>query len=282
MTDNRRASCPTPRGRRRLTGAVAALALAGVLAGGATLEASAAGGSGPSHADRAVASVASKARRALDATVARQAAAATSAFDARRATTATLAAFTPGAVTSAHSLPVADRGGLVAVAAYFYSATGRTIQVLSYAAGRWRVAASLRPALGAPVQPRGDRDLLALADRAVPAADVTGDGRPDFLVALSAATNMPGVVVSQDGAGGGWRLVPARGPFPSSDVVARTPRFEGRRLVSTYDDCVPDCASGHRSSLVWTYERSIKSFWAPNPPGDSRSNPTPPGAGASS
>jgi hypothetical protein len=94
----------------------------------------------------------------------------------------------------------------------------------------------------------------------VQVADVTADSRPDFLIRLVAGDNQPGVVVSDDG--GSWRLVPiappngAAGQAQPSDVyVARDPTFSGARLVSTSNDCLPDCASGHLTTLTWTYER---------------------------
>jgi hypothetical protein len=168
---------------------------------------------------------------------------------------------------SAHSVPVDDDGRIVAVAAFFYSAAGHPVQVLSYAAGTWSVVAALGPDLGAPVQPLDNRHVLALdPGTPVSVADVTGDGRPDFLVLLSAASATPGVVVSQDG--GTWRYVPNRqGSSPASDVLFDDPRFQDGRLVSTYDDCVPDCASGQSVPIVWTYERSSGEFRAPGPPG---------------
>jgi hypothetical protein len=98
-------------------------------------------------------------------------------------------------------------------------------------------------------------------------AEVTGDGRPDFLVMGSAADNVPGFVVSQDG--GTWRYIPFSGPYAPSptDVLGRQPQFQGNTLVSDYDNCVPDCASGQNSTIVWTYQPSTGEFTAPDPPG---------------
>src|ERR1035438_6791815 len=152
----------------------------------------------------------------------------------------------------------------VAVAAFSYSATGHPVQILSYAAGHWSTVAALGPDVGPPVQPSADLFFLA-PGTPVSVADVTGEGRPDFLIRVQAADNAPGIVVSQDG--GTWRYIPNSGPFPTSDVVARNPQFQDGRLVSDYDNCVPDCASGHNYQIVWTYEHSSGDFWAPNPPG---------------
>jgi hypothetical protein len=169
-------------------------------------------------------------------------------------------------LVSVHSAPVKDGSKTVAVAAFSYSATGHPVQVLSYAAGRWSTVATLGPDLGPPAQPRADVNLLSLAPGApISVADVTGDGLPDFLIIVQAADNTPGIVVSQDG--GRWRYIPNSGPFPTSYIVARNPRFQNGKLVSEFDDCIPDCASGHTYQIVWTYERSTGDFWAPNPPG---------------
>ncbi|MGA3149981.1 MAG: hypothetical protein ABSF33_21285, partial [Acidimicrobiales bacterium] len=114
---------------------------------------------------------------------------------------------------SVHGSPVHDRGTIVAVAAFSYSATGKPVEVLSYSAGRWSVVVAIGADLGPPSQPLGNRHLLALEPGLpVSVADVTGDGRPDFLIPLQAASTTPGLVVSQDG--GSWRFVPNTGPFP--------------------------------------------------------------------
>ncbi len=195
--------------------------------------------------------------------------AALDAFVAEQASAASSAASSAGQsspAVSIHSSPVDDRGTIVAVAAFSYSATGKPVEVLSYRGGRWSIVAAIGADLGPPSQPLGNTHLLAL-DTGLPVsvADVTGDGRPDFLIPLQAASTTPGVVVSQDG--GPWRFVRNTGPFPTSDVVSGNPQFHGGRLLSTYDNCDPDCASGHDEAITWTYQPSKGAFWAPDPPG---------------
>jgi hypothetical protein len=165
---------------------------------------------------------------------------------------------------SVHSGPVKDGAATVAVAAFSYSATGHPVQILSYATGRWSTVARLGPDVGPPVQPSADVFYLA-PGAPVSVADLTGDGRPDFLIMVQAADNTPGIIVSQDG--GTWRYIPNSGPFPTSYILARNPQFRGRKLISDYDNCVPDCATGHNFKIVWSYKRSSGDFWAPNPPG---------------
>ena len=120
---------------------------------------------------------------------------------AEQASAASSAAASAGqasAPVSVHSTPVDDQGTIVAVAAFSYSATGKPVEVLSYGGGRWSIAATIGADLGPPSQPLGNTHLLAL-DTGLPVsvADVTGDGRPDFLILLQAASTTPAVVVSR-------------------------------------------------------------------------------------
>jgi len=167
---------------------------------------------------------------------------------------------------SDHSAPVADDGGTVAVAAFSYDPGGHPVQVLAYRAGHWTHLAGL----AAPTDQYGansDPSVAFLTQDPVSVADVTGDGRPDFLVTASAADNVPGFVVSQ--AGGAWRYIPFLGPGapPHTEVLGRSPEFRGNSLVSVYDNCVPDCAAGQNTTIVWTYQPSTGEFTAPDPPG---------------
>jgi hypothetical protein len=169
-----------------------------------------------------------------------------------------------------HTAPTQDGGRLVAVAAFSYDPREQLLQVLGYTSGRWTQIA----ALGIP-DPERCREcnphlwLPQYTGPSISVADVTGDGRPDFLVPLNAADNTPGAVVSQDGAAGtGWRYVPFTWPgLTAGNVVGRDPRFRGRVLTTVYNDCKPFCAWGKTYTITWTYKRSSGVFWAPNPPG---------------
>jgi len=168
---------------------------------------------------------------------------------------------------SDHSPPEVDGSGIVAVAAFSYDPSGHPVQVLGYSGGRWSEVAGLP----APTGQGGSNlpvSVVYLTQGPISVADVTGDGRPDFLVMASAADNVPGFVVSEDG-GGTWRYIPFSGPYAPTpiDVIARSPQFQGNMLVSDYDNCVPNCAQGQNSTIHWTYDRSTGEFTAPYPPG---------------
>ena len=174
-----------------------------------------------------------------------------------------------------HTPPVDDAGRLIAVAAFSYDPSAEPVKVLGYSNGRWIQSAALAPPTGsAPYVPPGAAMnaywLAYYPGNAISVADVTGDGRPDFLVPLNAADNVPGAVVSQDGAvgGSGWRYVPyTQGSSPTRYYeFARDARFQGNTLVTTYDNCNPDCAQGANYDVTWTYERATGVFWAPSPP----------------
>jgi len=89
-------------------------------------------------------------------------------------------------------------------------------------------------------------------DLPIQSADVTGDGVPDALVRVVAGDNEPGVVVSADG--GTWRLVPIS-PTPTDVYIGRNPTITAARLTSEHNDCTPDCARGHTTTVVWHYDR---------------------------
>lgn len=203
---------------------------------------------------------------ALDAYVAGQAAANATAYQANKATTATLAigAF-PSPSSSVHSAPVVDGESIVAVVAYSYSPTGHTIDVLSYATGGWSVLAPLSSGVAAL---RSNPHLLRLStwsSSGVASTTLTAVG-PAFLVLTIAATTLPGLVVAPTGTGGAWQIVP-HGPeygllAASTVVFAKTPHFTGSAVITTHDNCVPDCASGQNTQVRWTYDPSQKMFVA--------------------
>jgi hypothetical protein len=153
-----------------------------------------------------------------------------------------------------HSNPIDVGEAVIAVVGLQRGSHDHAIEVLDLRAGTARSLAEL-------VLPDPSFDFST--DFPIQVADVTGDGRPDFLVRLLAGDNEPGVVVSDDG--GSWRLVSARGSQASvaADVyVGRDPMFSGGRLRSTSDDCNPDCARGHLTTVTWLYQRSDGSFRA--------------------
>lgn len=180
---------------------------------------------------------------------------------------------------SLNTAPIQDGNSLIAVAAFSYDATGKPVQVLRYGNGQWTEEAAL------PSPPGTGESSLWLANRAdlgnlasISVGDLTGDGLPDFLVPLNAADNVPGAVISQDGASGGWRYVPYRqGASPTQQFLfARDARIQDGRLVTTYDSCNPSCATSKPVAVTWIYEPGTGAFWAPNP--SSKPATAPPGS----
>lgn len=93
-----------------------------------------------------------RATEALRADVAAQTESATGSLRAIRATPPVIDPYGP--VTSVHSRPVVDDGHAVGVAAFSFSSKGLPVEVLSYIAERWTVAASLGPSRSPGPAPR--------------------------------------------------------------------------------------------------------------------------------
>jgi hypothetical protein len=171
--------------------------------------------------------------------------------------------------------PVNADGDLVAVVAFSYDPNAKPLQVLGYAHDQWNLLIALSPPPGqGDVTPSGAAmNSYWLADfnrAAISVGDVTGAGRPAFLIPLDGADNVPGALVSQAGATAAapWRWVPftegsSTTPFY---VVTRSPAINGSTLVSTYDNCTPDCAGGTNYTIRWIFEPDTGGFWAPSPP----------------
>jgi hypothetical protein len=182
------------------------------------------------------------------------------AFQATSENLAAEAAHQPPPLVSAHSSPVADDGRIVAVVAFSYDPTARPVKILSYADGRWAITSSLAQPNEPGTTLAQTPNELPLASSTIVAADVTGDGRPDFLLSLSAADNSPGAVVSEDGSPDGWRYLAFSGSSQSGDVVGRNPVFQGDILVTQHNNCMPDCAQGTTTSVQWSYDRASGHF----------------------
>lgn len=174
-----------------------------------------------------------------------------------------------------HTPPVTDGVSLLAVAAFSYDPNAKPLRVLVYTNGRWTETAELPPApqQGYVTPPTAAMNSFWLAyfpGASISVADVTKDGRPDFLIPLDAADNVPGAIVSQDGTADatGWRYVPYTQGSSSTQryIFARAARFQGNTLLTTYNNCKPNCADGTTSAITWAYQDKTGVFWAPNPP----------------
>jgi hypothetical protein len=151
---------------------------------------------------------------------------------------------TPGAGTASG---VVDEAGVpTALVEVTASPADERLDVVSLASSAPALEASLR--LPLPPGALSDFDFLGAAP--IAAADLTGDGQPDFLVLLNGAGSSVGVVVSDDG--GPWRLVPTAAGDPAAVYVARSPAIAGGQLTST--TCGgPACDPA--LTLTWHYVR---------------------------
>jgi hypothetical protein len=113
------------------------------------------------------------------------------------------------------------------------------IDVLEWKDG-WRVAASFeQPPAGVPEHAEPGRPRLVV--------DLTGDGEPDFLLPLEAASTAPYVVVSNDG--GQWRRV----QFGDDVIITEPDAPTAGPFVTTKNLCDPSCAAGHVEREAWKY-----------------------------
>ncbi|MBV8961116.1 MAG: hypothetical protein JOZ37_18705 [Actinobacteria bacterium] len=138
------------------------------------------------------------------------------------------------------SSPVAVGRDEIAVLAVGPSGNDHVVRVVSFASGEWQKVVDIQ--LPAP-----SFDFLP---DPIGIGDVTSDGRPDFVVAVEAADNAPGVVVSD--VSGTWKVMPLS-PDPTDVYAERGPEVRDGHLVNHFNDCTPDCADGHTSDVVWTY-----------------------------
>lgn len=145
------------------------------------------------------------------------------------------------------SPPVAVGREEVAVLAIGPAGNDHVVRVVSFVNGEWQKVVDIQ-------LPFPSFDFVG---DAVGIGDVTSDGRPDFVVHVMAADNAPGVVVSD--VSGTWNVVPLS-PDPTDVYAERGPEFRDGQLVNHYNDCSPDCASGHTSDVVWTYSAAAGHF----------------------
>jgi len=87
-------------------------------------------------------------------------------------------------------------------------------------------------------------------DLQVQAADVTGDGIPEFIGTFMGASRRMGVILSNTS--GTWREVPF--DSPNGDTLAENPIVQGNQLISYINTCEPYCAAGNLAAKGWTYD----------------------------
>jgi hypothetical protein len=179
-----------------------------------------------------------------------------------------------GPVISEHSPPVPDGDSYVAVTAYSFDPDGHPVQVLSYTNGKWvQVAALSAPTEQGTIYHADAMDLFS-ENTQISVAEMSGNGRPQFLVKFAGGGCFSGAVVSQAGTENSWRFVPFVGPFPTSDVTGGDPRFEDNMIVSDNDCTATPTPAAQRYTWTWTYDvasgdlRGVQHFgWTANPLG---------------
>ena len=162
---------------------------------------------------------------------------------------------------STNTGPVVDGGTVIAVAAFSWDPRSPVL-VLSYSGGEWRPIA-YPPDPWCPCQDSAPNPSTIDLRLPIQVGDVTGDGRPDFLISMTAADTTPGAVLSQDGAAPGqWRYVPFTGSFPTTTKLGGSPSIQADHLVSTFNECQPSCALGQKFQITWTYQPATGEFSA--------------------
>jgi len=146
---------------------------------------------------------------------------------------------------SARRSPQVLVDGTPTVVMAYVEASGRTgttgrIDILEWR-DSWRTVGSFA---GVVVSADATRPLLT--------EDVTGDGEPDFVVPLEAASTAPYQVVSNDG--GSWRQVPFGAPNRITVTDPDDPRPD--RFVTSSNLCEPTCAAGRYRRESWRYAKA--------------------------
>jgi hypothetical protein len=154
-------------------------------------------------------------------------------------------------LTRTEPVALTPAGPTVAVIGLRDNPTHQTVLVLQMSDdGSWATAAQL-----------AEQDpYFGVGNYAIDSADVTGDGRRDFLVLTPGGSTILGMVVSDDG--GRWRLLHDQW---DGIYMGRDPRFIADHLVTTYNDCTPNCAEGHNTDYTWTYDRRAGHFTSNSP-----------------
>ncbi len=130
-----------------------------------------------------------------------------------------------------------------------HAPTGRTIRVLD------QVGGGAFAVVGLPDGPPEFPDVLT---DGVPAADLTGDGRPDYLLPFGVAAGGPVAVVLTDH-GGTWHLAEFRTLDGGTGVLTGLlPRVGADgRLEILHRSCDPNCAEGTAEWRPWVYEDGV-------------------------
>ena len=164
--------------------------------------------------------------------------------------------------------PIVLDGGIpIALAAFSYDPKSLYVKVIAYQMGSWSIVAQLSQPSDerAPVDPSFPWIATGSYSPGIRVGDVTDNQTPTFLIPLLFADNIPGAFVVQTSPSSisSWTYAtfsPSMGNSHPTNVLARSPSFVGNEIMSTYDNCIPDCASGSITAQYWQYDPTMRSF----------------------
>ncbi len=161
---------------------------------------------------------------------------------------------------------VIDGSTPVALAAFSYDPSGLNVKIFADQGGSWSIVDQLpRPSdLSAPVDPSFPWMITANYSPGITVGDVTNNSTPTFMIPLSFADNIPGSFVIQTSSTSmtNWQYANfyQSGIKTPTNVLGRDAKFANSTIVSIYNDCNPDCASGHTANIYWIYDPKIMGF----------------------
>ncbi len=155
----------------------------------------------------------------------------------------------------------------IALAAFSYDTNSLNVTVIAYQESNWAVVAQLSRPSDEPVavSPSFPWMVTASYSPGISVGDVTHNKIPTFLIPLNFTDNIPGsfVVQTTPSSISSWNYAtsyPSLGNLRPTNVLARTPSFIGNEIMSTYNNCIPDCASGKVTAQYWQFDPTKQAF----------------------
>ncbi|MDA8026080.1 MAG: hypothetical protein M0T78_06025 [Actinomycetota bacterium] len=154
----------------------------------------------------------------------------------------------------------------IALAAFSYDPKSLNVKIFTYQSGSWSISDQLsRPqGLEAQANPSYPWMVTGSYSPGITVGDVTQNGEPSFMIPLLFADNIPGSFVIQTSPTSlsRWHYAnfnPSNGA-KYTDVLARNPKFSATEIISSYDNCTPNCASGKTTQQFWHFDPGKQEF----------------------